>query len=180
MGLLKKLFSEAEPTTAQEKVFFEQRFKLVFYYKNDCNSDEFDIIVTVGNHAYHIPSKQDLIRFVKLMRKEEYQNQYFIGYNTDYEEVSYEVIISELLVTFGARLYHMSLMDVVNYLKSNKVKLLNEELDFSSINYERLYVMFNNLVQNEKLYKLANLPSDTFNKASRILNEFYEERLIKK
>ena len=155
-------------------IFFEERFKNVSYYKTDITNSNFDIIVTCGNYAYHLSSKEDLIRFVKLMRKEEYENQYFIGLNSNYYEISYEVIIAELYITLGPKLFTMNLMDVVNYLQNNEITIGETKLDFESINYERLYVMFTSFLHLEHLNRLRGLPSDAFTKGSKVINEYYE------
>ena len=160
-------------------IFFEERFKQVYYYKNNCNNDEFDIIVICGNHAYHIPSKEDLFRFVKLMRKEEYKNQYLVGLNSNYEVVPYEELIFKLEKLIGPTIYRMNLMDIVNYLKNHKIEIHGEEIEFASINYERLYVNFNIFIQMDRLnriiMKMSRPPIEDDN-----LEEFYSSRMRKK
>ena len=161
-------------------IFFEERFKNVSYFKTDITNNNFDIIVTCGNYAYHLSSKEDLIRFVKLMRKEEYDNQYFIGLNSNYFDESYEVIVAELYIMLGPKLFNMNLMDVVKFLQTNEITIGDHTFDFSSINYERLYVMFTSFLHLEHLNRLRGLPSDAYTKATKTINEYYEERSMKK
>ncbi len=163
----------------QYLIFFEQQFRQVQYLKTNCNNDDVDLIITCGNHAYHIPSREDLFRFVKLMRKEEYKNEYFIGYNSNYEEVPYNKVISKLSILLGPKIYRMNLMDIVKYLKRNKLLIDGQEVHLQNINYERLYIMFTSIIQYERLNRLRGIMSQN-TKGDLSMYEIYYEGQRKK
>ena len=157
-------------------IFFEQNFRNVRYYKTNITNDKFDIIVTCGNYAYHISNKQELIKFIKLMRQEKFKNEYFIGLNSNYEIIPYQVIIAQLTIVFGKKILQMDLIDIINYLNNNQLIINDQAIELSGINYDRLNIMFTSLIHFEQLGKLRGIKEDIEKEANKTLDEFCQRQ----
>jgi hypothetical protein len=70
-------------------------------------------------------------------------------------------------------------MDIVKYLKRNKLLIDGQEVHLQNINYERLYIMFTSIIQYERLNRLRGIMSQN-TKGDLSMYEIYYEGQRKK
>ena len=152
----------------------EKMFKNIHFLKTDIETDEFGILVFLGGRVHLLKAKEDLIKFYNLVVKGKLPDEYFIGINTQFEQVPSDIVIAKLIVDLRSAFFNLNLADIIVYLKTQHVEIAGMEVKADKLNFLALYTSYTVVHNAFELERLRKEPTQVYNKAQEKLS-FFEE-----
>ena len=153
-------------------IYLEQINPNIRFYKTNILNNNCDLIIVNRNKAYHIKSKEELIKLASYLGNRIENNEFMIGINTDLDSYLYKIIIYKLITIFKSEFFKMDLMDIVKYLQNNTIMIGNNEIKLSTINYHLLYYSYMTAVHEAQLGHIRKQPNQIFATAVAKLEAF--------
>jgi len=165
-----------DPEINKILLYLERKYQGVTFLKVNILNDEFDIITVLKGRAYHLRSREDLIRFTNYLERDTLINEFYIGNNSNLEVFSYEILMSKLVLIFGNRILSMDLMDIINYLKQNPMEADGETINGENLNYSSLYLAYTTVIHQAELNKYRNEPLSIVQVAEKRLEKYERKK----
>ncbi len=144
------------------------KYKAEFLKYNIMN-DEPGIIIIIDNKAYAVKNILELTDLYNKLSNSESINSYFLSLHNSDSKYNYHSLMEALIVTLKEQIYSMDLLDIINYLLTNGITILDEHYNIEELNYYALFNQYTLLEHNISLLKLRGLPIDIVEKTTRTI-----------
>lgn len=137
-------------------------FKIKYMYpktlflKTNINNEEPELLIIVEDKAYITKNIQELNDLYHSLFEHNYYNKYFIGNNSNENNINYEELFDYLIITLQEKIYDMSLTDIIEYITKEGFYQNNQYFLVSSISYFYLYFEYVDLqhyIQIKRIFK---------------------------
>ncbi len=128
-------------------------------YKVNINNDSPNIIIVINNHVYSVNNVFELQCLYSYLSISYYNNSYYIGENTEQNNINYKELFEYLIITLKDKLFTMDFLDIINYLKKVGYYIENIHYTIEVINYFKLYneyIQLQHTLQRIEVYKEEN------------------------
>ncbi len=168
-----------DPEINKILLYLERKYQSIQFFKVNILNKKFDVITLLKGKAYHLQSKEDLIKFTNYLERDTLTNEFYIGNNSQLEIVPYEILMSKLVMIHGNRILSMDLMDIINYLKQNPIEIYGITVDGYNLDYATLYLNYTTVIHQAELDKYHNEPFSIVRTAEKKLDDYERERKIR-
>lgn len=148
-------------------------FRKINFFKNNINNEENEFILLLNQNAYIIRSESDIIELYNLLINNNIFNKYYIGSDELSQKYDYQKIQDYLVLTLREKIYNMSFLEIITYIKNNGFYIDNIFYGISNINFCALYSIYLDIQHNIQICTILGKEISVIKKAE--LREKMEE-----
>lgn len=123
-------------------------------YKGNYYDDTMSFCITVNNKIYVVKSKEELKEFYESFKDSCQDTKYFVGDVSSSNEVLKEEVFNYIFEKVGKDLFEMSFIDLIYYLRDNRVFLNDKIIEIKDLNIGDLYAYYLNICQSIQVCKV--------------------------
>lgn len=142
------------------------------FLKTNINNDKPELLIIFDNKTYITKDEKELEELYNLLSNNNLNNKYYIGINSNEDNINYEELLDYLIVTLKEKIYDMSLTDIIKYLITSGFYQDNKYYLISDLNYFYLYFEYVDIQHYIQIRRL-------FNRDINLIEEI-EDKLLKK
>jgi len=168
-----------DPELNKIMLYLERKYQNIKFLKTNILNNKFDVIVLFHNRAYHLRSKEDLIKFTNYLDKDTLLNEFYMGNNSNMEIIPYDIILARLVAIYKEEILRMDLLDLIIHLKQQPLEINGITIDGNNLNYSALYLAYTLMIHNAELDKYHKEPFSVVATSEQKLAEYERNKTMR-